>query len=80
MSPKVVDRGLRTRIIAFVDSMHESVVTALLAMPRAQWPVIAQDAAVPLATLQKVAYRHTPNPRVHTVESLARAIRKRNCS
>jgi hypothetical protein len=38
------------------------------------WPDLALRSRVPLATIQKIAHEHTKNPRVRTVEALARGL------
>lgn len=58
-------------------SLHETVVLGLLKLPRNEWPLIAEAADVPLATIQKVAHGHTKNPRIQTVEKLAAVLKDR---
>ena len=51
-------------------SMHQTVVSILLALPRNEWPLISDASEVPLPTIQKIAHGHTKDPGVKTVEKL----------
>lgn len=57
-----------------MSSLHESVIAELKALRRPAWPRIAAIAGVPIPTLEKIVYGHTPNPRIKTVEAIRRAL------
>ena len=54
-----------------MESIHEFVIDRLQAA-KGGWPTIAEGSGVPLRTLEKVARRENADPRVGTVEKLAR--------
>lgn len=54
----------------------EQVVSKLKAMSPEQRAAIAQRAKVPVSTVSKITYAHTPNPGVLTVERLAKALKQ----
>lgn len=53
----------------------EFVRVTLNAIGRKGWPDVAVGADVPRATIAKIAYRHTENPRHLTVRKLAAYLR-----
>lgn len=57
---------------------HDDIVARLNTLGHSQWQAIADGAGVPLSTIRKVAYRHTSNPRVQTLERIAAALNARD--
>lgn len=58
-------------------SVHEYVL-AQLERWKYRWPRVAEGSGVPLRTIQKVAQRTTKNPRIDTVEKLAKYFREQD--
>ena len=56
------------------ESLHDSLVTQLLEIPRDEWPAIAAAADVPLPTMAKIAYRQIAEPGLNKAERLLRVI------
>lgn len=56
------------------ESLHETLVAELLALPRSEWPAIALEADVPLPTLTKIAYRQIGEPGLNKAERILRAL------
>ena len=62
------------------ESLHDSLVTQLLEIPRNEWPAIAVEACVPLPTMAKIAYRQIAEPGLNKAERLLRVIGARKAA
>lgn len=58
------------------DSIHRYVLDQLEAA-KGDWPAVAKGSGVPIRTVEKIARRETPDPRVSNVEKLAAFFRNK---
>jgi hypothetical protein len=60
--------------------MLSSVRDALLTVGRQEWPAIHEATGVPLSSIEKVAYGVHEDPRISTIEPLARYFSERRAT
>lgn len=63
-----------------MERIHDYVVDTLRANGYTSWRAVSDATGVPLSTVCKVAYRHTKNPRIGTLEKLAAHLRQAGAS
>lgn len=71
--PLTLDRKWST--VLGMDEI-ENIRSALLALERSKWMVLAIKCRVPLSTIKKLAYGQVQDPRHRTVVALAKALRE----
>ena len=57
------------------ESIYDFVMEKLQAT-KYHWPQVAEGSGVPCRTLEKIARRETVNPKIETVEKLAKYFRE----